>query len=182
MKGSYSIVVEANRARFKLQINRNITILRGDSATGKTTLIEMIEAYQSQGADSGVAVVCERPCVVLSGANWESQLALYNESIVFIDEGSKFVASEDFARAVGNSTNYYVIAVRESLYQLPYSVAEIYGINNDTGRRNKGTSKFSAQTRGSILILRRMIPPSRSSSLSRIPTLDFSFTRRFARG
>ena len=66
MKGSYPIKVFNRRVQYKFTINRNLTILRGDSATGKTTLIDMIAAHQSNGESSGVTVQCARPCVVLT--------------------------------------------------------------------------------------------------------------------
>ena len=37
--------------------------------------------------------------LVLSGVNWELQLNATHDSIVFVDEGSTFVSSLDFARA-----------------------------------------------------------------------------------
>lgn len=46
MKGKYEVVVKSRRVQYKFSVIRNITILRGDSATGKTTLIDMIAAYQ----------------------------------------------------------------------------------------------------------------------------------------
>lgn len=50
MKGKYHIVVQNNRLRYELDVKRNITIIRGDSATGKTTLLNMIQsAYEIYG-------------------------------------------------------------------------------------------------------------------------------------
>lgn len=142
MKGSYEVVVRNNRTQFKLYISRNITILRGDSSTGKTTLIDMVAAYQREGVNSGVSIVCKRPCVTLLGPDWEHQVQAYDNCIVFIDEGFRPVSSEDFARAIRNTSNYYVIAARESLFQLPYSVTEIYGIKNETKQRKQGVWRF----------------------------------------
>ena len=51
-------------------------------------------------------------------------------SIIFIDEGNKFVSSVEFAEEVKKSDNYFVIITRETLETLPYSVDEIYGIRN----------------------------------------------------
>ena len=42
MKGKHKIVVKNNRLHYEFEIKRNITIIKGDSATGKTTLINMI--------------------------------------------------------------------------------------------------------------------------------------------
>jgi predicted ATPase len=41
MKGKYHIVVQNNKLRYEMTIRRNITIIRGDSASGKSTLAVM---------------------------------------------------------------------------------------------------------------------------------------------
>ena len=74
MKGKHKIEVRSGRVVFTIELERNITILRGDSATGKTTLVEMLQAYETYGRQSGVTVSCDKPCRVLSGVNWELQL------------------------------------------------------------------------------------------------------------
>lgn len=42
MKGIHRVVIQNKRIRYDFELRRNLTVLRGDSATGKTTLIEMI--------------------------------------------------------------------------------------------------------------------------------------------
>lgn len=128
MTGAYRVVVQNRKIKFDFEIRRNITILRGDSATGKTTLVEMIREYEELGPDSGIELQCEKDCVVLSGRQWEKQLSDLSQSIVFIDEGNAFTASKEFAAAIQKTDNYYVLVTRESLETLPYSVTEIYGI------------------------------------------------------
>ncbi len=145
MKGKYEVVVKSRRIQYRFSVIRNITILRGDSATGKTTLIDMIAAYQENGEASGVAVSCEKQCTVLMGIRWQENLQLIHDSIIFIDEGDKFVTSEDFARTIKNTDNYYVIATRASLFNLPYSVKEIYGIKNVSGNRYQGTKRLYSE-------------------------------------
>lgn len=53
---------------------------------------------------------------------------LHHLLIVFIDEGAEYIRTPEFAKAVKNSDNYYVIFSRESRHDLPYSVEEIYEI------------------------------------------------------
>ena len=142
MKGSYLVTVKNRRLQYKFTINRNITILHGDSATGKTTLIDMIHTYQENGEASGVSVTCECNCAVLTSSNWQINLASLNNTIVFIDEGNSFILSKDFAQSVKNSTNYYVIATRNPLFTLPYSITEIYGIKNDSANKYQGTKRL----------------------------------------
>ncbi|MBP5362187.1 MAG: hypothetical protein J6Y71_04090 [Ruminococcus sp.] len=145
MIGEYEVIVKSLRLQYKFTISRNITILRGDSATGKTTLIDMINSYQQNGTSSGISISCKKNCTVLTGIRWQENLRSIHDSIVFIDEGDKFALSEEFARAAQESDNYYVIATRASLSNLPYSIKEIYGIKNISGNRYQGTKRLFSE-------------------------------------
>ena len=129
MRGSFEVNVSRRRGtKYRFTIRRNITIVRGDSGTGKTTLYEMIADHTRLGEQSGVTVQCECPCVALTDSDWKSQLSAFENSIVFIDEGLRDLLSHDFAKAIEGSSNYYVIITRADLPALPYSVNEIYRI------------------------------------------------------
>ncbi|ADU24260.1 hypothetical protein [Ruminococcus albus] len=128
MKGSYTIRVGNSRLRYEFTICRNITILKGNSATGKTTLVEMIREYYEDGELSGIQLESSVPCRTLSGRDWKYILPAIENSIVFIDEDNDFLRTLEFAEAIRHSSNYYVIVTREGLAYLPYSVNEIYGI------------------------------------------------------
>lgn len=143
MRGSYKVIIQNNRVQFKLTINRNLTIIQGNSATGKTTLLDMVAAHEELGAQSGVTVSCKVPCKTISGKYWRRDLQEISSSIVFIDEGNTFVRSREFAHEAKRSSNYYVIVARESLRQLPYSVDEIYGLKNT----NRTTTKYPVYSR-----------------------------------
>lgn len=67
MRGSYKVIIQNNRVQFKLAIKRNLTIIHGNSATGKTTLLDMVAAHEELGAQSGVTVSCKVPCKTISG-------------------------------------------------------------------------------------------------------------------
>lgn len=129
MKGKYHIVVQNNRLRYELDVKRNITIIRGDSATGKTTLLNMIQSAYEMGADSGVEINCECSCRTITGSDWKLILPELHKQIIFLDEENRFIKSQEFAEAVKKSDNYFVIITREDLPNLPYSVDEIYGIH-----------------------------------------------------
>ena len=141
MKGKHKIEVRSKRIVFTIELERNITILRGDSATGKTTLVEMLSAYENYGRKSGITIVCDKTCRVLSGALWEAQLKDIQDAIVFVDEGSTFVSSLDFARAIQKTGNYYVLVTREDLSTLPYSVNAILELKKTTSRFKRTYNK-----------------------------------------
>lgn len=128
MKGNHTITVYTRRLHYHFTLHRNITIIKGNSATGKTTLVEMIREYEENGPDSGISLNCDKECRVIGGRAWKAVLDTIHDSIVFIDEDNAFLPTNAFAEAVRNSDNYYVIITREGLPNLPYSVTEIYGI------------------------------------------------------
>ena len=135
MKGTHTLRIRSVHLSYEITVSRNITILQGNSATGKTTLVEMVQEYLLNGTDTGITLSCDCPCRVIAGNTWKEQLAGVSGSIVFIDEGSRFVSSTEFAEAIRGSDNYYVIVTREALDNLPYSVTEIYGIRS-SGKYN----------------------------------------------
>ncbi|MDO4677619.1 MAG: translation initiation factor 2 [Eubacteriales bacterium] len=135
MKGKHKIVVKNNRLQYEFVIKRNITIIQGDSATGKTTLINMLRQAENLGESSGIDVISDVPCKILEGSNWKIILENSVGNIFFTDEENLFVNTEEFASVVKESDNYFVLITRENLYNLPYSVDEIYGLH-ESGKYN----------------------------------------------
>lgn len=127
MKGSHRVIVESKKIKYDFVIRRNITIFTGDSGSGKTVLIDLIRDYRRFGADSGVFLSCDCPCRTIDNEDWERQIEEITGSIIFMDEGNRFLVSKRFAELVQGSDNYFVLATREKLPTLPYSVQEIYG-------------------------------------------------------
>lgn len=128
MKGIHKVTVGTKHLKYEFELRRNLTIIRGDSATGKTTLVDMIRIHANDGENGPVMLNCDKRCYVVEGSLWKSQLSGIQDGIVFIDEGNEFVKSKEFAREIQQTDNYYVIITRESLPALPYSVEEVYGI------------------------------------------------------
>ena len=127
MKGSHRIIVESKKIKYDFTIKRNITILTGDSGSGKTVLIDLIRDYRRYSSDSGVFLSCDRECRTIDNEDWERQISEISDSIIFIDEGNRFLTSKKFAELIQKSDNYFVIATREKLPMRPYSVNEMYG-------------------------------------------------------
>lgn len=66
MTGTHHVEIKNRDAVFKFDLHRNITFVRGDSGTGKTTLFDMVSDYTRLKAASGISgyrlfrVIC--PC------------------------------------------------------------------------------------------------------------------------
>lgn len=132
MKGNVRVVVSTKKLRYELNLRRNITILQGDSASGKTTLIQIISDYQSGRTGPGTEIVCDRKCIVLAGDAEGAIMRLKSltEAVVFVDEQESFLYSKAFSEAVLASGCYFVFVTRDGLNMLPYSVNEIYYLKN----------------------------------------------------
>lgn len=142
MKGSHRVIVESKKVKYDFIISRNITILTGDSGSGKTVLIDLIREYRRYGADSGVFLSCDCECKTIDNEDWERQIEETTNSIIFIDEGNRFLISKRFAELVQQSDNYFVLATREKLPMLPYSVKEIYGFRQ-SGKFHEAKKKYN---------------------------------------
>lgn len=130
MTGKYDIEVYNNRIHYFLTVKRNITVIQGNSATGKTELIRLINDNIVNGNSSGITLKCEVACRVLTSDDWDIRLSAMQNSIIFIDETANFIKTQKFAEMVRGSDNYFVIVTRDALSQLPYSIDEIYGLKN----------------------------------------------------
>ena len=130
MNNKHHVVVESKRLKYEFEINKNITVIQGDSASGKTTLVDLLITHSRFGKASGISLQSDIPCVAFSAdaGLWKTILEAYQNSIVFIDEEYPFIYSKEFAELVQRSSNYYVLITRQPLYNLTYSVQEIYGI------------------------------------------------------
>lgn len=74
MTGKYDIEIYNKRVHYHLTVKRNITVIQGDSATGKTELLRMISDYENNGISSGITQICEKRCVVMENASWKERL------------------------------------------------------------------------------------------------------------
>lgn len=132
MKGSYHFVVKSKKMLFDFKIRRNITVIKGDSATGKTTLLHMLYEYLRTGRESGYSVSADVEYFVYLrkevGRDWQETLSPLKSTVIFIEENNDFVFSKEFAELVKTSGNYFVLVNRAPLKMLPYSIHEIYEI------------------------------------------------------
>lgn len=60
MRGEHLVTVRNNKVQIKLPIRRNLTILKGRSATGKSTLIDLVASSTSlvQTVEWSSAAMC----------------------------------------------------------------------------------------------------------------------------
>ena len=144
LKGEVKLNIHNNRVIYEFTLKRNITIVRGKSGTGKTTLYRLVSDYMKDNKGSGVKISMSsgNSCIALSDTDWENQIKKTKNSVVFIDEGfigfKNIENINDFIRRIKKTDNYYVIFSRESFEKIPSSVEEVYEIKTN---RNKHVFK-----------------------------------------
>ena len=142
MKGKYTVKIKNSRVAYTLEIERNITIITGESGTGKTCIRRMVHDYEEYGKNSGVKIECKVPChAIISDRGWEQQIDSIDNSIIFIDEGHDFIKQDSFAEIVKNSSNYFVLITRNCLSKLPYSTKSVLSLKQTVNRFNKVYSR-----------------------------------------
>ena len=130
MKGKHKIVVKNNRLHYEFEIKRNITIIKA------WTVLQGKQQHSDRSSDNLQTWVmqAELKSNVMPRAQflreilWQMLLKNLSGNIIFIDEENQFIRQQEFAELVKVSDNYFVIITRENLYNLPYSVEEIYGL------------------------------------------------------
>lgn len=127
MRGFVDFHLYNNFLDYKLTLKRKLTIIRGDSATGKTTMIQMLNDALENGT---VSIDCEYKCMVLTDFTWRYLINVEQDCLYFIDEESDFVYTNLFAKMFRESSGYFVIITRKDIESLPYSVNSIYSFKH----------------------------------------------------
>ena len=130
MQGNKKVVARNKNNHYEFTLHRSLTILKGNSGSGKTKLFELIADYNRFDKSSDAKVSSDCPVIAYEGRNWQRDISEIENSIVIVDEeNSKFVNSVDFARTIKGTSNYYLLITRNYLPHLPYSVDEIYELS-----------------------------------------------------
>ena len=128
VKGKYHVTVSTNKVHFSLTLERSITILKGESATGKTTLIKILTQSQLRTVQSiNQSVVPHRELRVLfENDDWDYILGKNKDMIIFVDEDVSYAFNHTFLEMVKNSGSYIVIiSRRKPLVGMNFAISSI---------------------------------------------------------
>lgn len=130
MVGKYKLELYNKKLRYSMEIKRKYTILRGNSATGKSEFFDMLLS-----ARKGLAILeCDVKVLPATSIN-----ALEQESgcIIVLDEDDigASMNSDDFLSRIKASDNYFILITRLALDGLPIALKEIYELTSYTKDR-----------------------------------------------
>lgn len=119
-----------NKVEYHIRIASRVTIICGDSATGKTVMLEALcDQSDSQHDDR---VIEYR---YTAGVPAITTLKTYPEgSIVFMDEDTvKYLWKTDQLHTILDAHNYYVLITRLQAVDIPCSISDIYELQTVDG-------------------------------------------------
>ena len=127
MKGKYNVVVSDYDTEYYISIERKYTILRGNSATGKSYFCKLLNAPRNDAINVDCDVTI-RNIVTIDDFNTFSKLS---GRILVIDESSDiFENINEYMKAMSMSDNYFILITRDRLRGLPISTKEIYELKS----------------------------------------------------
>lgn len=139
MNGVITVTVDNSGTEFIITLDRNITLIRGDSGTGKSYVCSLIsdnlrKAGSTVSVSNGASVFV-MPDLTMNDlrGNWVDLVKNLHNTIVFIDEECDCMDGQpfNFFTGIKGTDNYYVIVHRGKLSELPYSVDAIYELVKD---------------------------------------------------
>ena len=146
MKGKHIISIASRKAIYHLELERKISVLKGNSGTGKSSMIRLIAEYLEYGKQSGVKLSTDSMIslsVLTNNSEWSEILKSVHDTVLFIDEDVRYLYSESFQRELWSADCYAVIVSRSGRFTaLPYSIFGIYELVTEKKGMNTATSMY----------------------------------------
>ena len=146
MKGKHIISVTSRKASYFIELERKISVIKGNSGTGKSSLIRLISEYLEYGKQSGVKLSVDSSAslsVLTNTSDWTEILFSVHDTVLFIDEDVRYLYSEGFQRELWDADCYAVIVSRSGRFTaLHYSIFGIYGLVTEKKGINTVTTMY----------------------------------------
>lgn len=128
MKDNFTILISNNRLKYHLTLESKITIIKGTSASGTTIFYQWVHDLWECNRNIGLDCNCREKLEILTNlTSWKQNLETLHNRIFVIDGSYDFVTTREFAAAVQNSDNYFIIISRSCrLRWLPCSDIKTY--------------------------------------------------------
>lgn len=134
MNGTVRFKIETTLYTFDLAFNRNITIIRGDSGSGKSLLCTLLSESQRELSGISVTVTPNYKYIIMPTQTMNSEVVRpwydicknARDTVIFIDETCDCLHASKFSGVIRHTSNYYVIITRGVHADLPYSIKSIY--------------------------------------------------------
>ena len=123
------LYIKSPYINYKLEFNRKVTIIRGESGTGKSTIVDM---FRRSITDATINIYNDLriPIKEIRGDEDHSFFKTGKRTIYLVDEDTPCIYSDRFARIVNETDNFFIIITRNPIPSLSYSYKEVYQLRN----------------------------------------------------
>ena len=115
MKGRHEIRVVSRKTVYRLELERKVSVIKGNSGTGKSSLIRLISEYLEFGKKSGIKINVDSSAslgVLTNSSEWEKILSSVHDTVLFVDEDVDYIYSDSFQKELWKADCYAVIVSR----------------------------------------------------------------------
>lgn len=133
MRGRCIVNIHDSNVKYHLVLERSITVIKGKSGTGKSTLYRMFEDLEkSNKRSSGIYCNCKDKIIVLKERdNWKSIIESSKGMIFVADEYVEYIQTLEFASLAQKSGNYFILISRSGRMKwFTYSVNSVYELES----------------------------------------------------
>lgn len=123
------IIIEALKIKYDLDIKNKLTLITDLSATGKTTMLNLITDANNKNGISQIK--SDKSCYVLDSNLLENKELLLKEAFFFIDEDMEFIKTYEFYKNILLSKGYFIIIGRNPETFINYPVEAIKIMESD---------------------------------------------------
>lgn len=124
-----TIDISTKRVAYKFDVNGKYTLMRGDSAVGKTTLCDLIQI--ANRPNSGVVNKSNAKLLVLNADVEVLNTQNLHDYVIFIDEDAPILKMRGYERWLQQCDSYFVIITRTMrIRNLPISVDSVYTLHS----------------------------------------------------
>lgn len=127
MVGTISLNIKCPKLEFDLILRRRITILRGNSGTGKSVLHSLVTLSETSNK---VNIKCKYNVVAINNLyGIDSSLRALSGSVVIVDENSPLLLNDEFKNKILKYDIWFILICRGDRYlSIPFSHKEVYEI------------------------------------------------------
>lgn len=113
MNGVHRVKVYSKKLIYDFYVNRKITIIRGDSGTGKSTLVQYIQNANDK-LKRGFTLECDLHCEAYNKTfkNWDIAFKEMTDAIIVLDEGFVYSECNKLLDVINNSDCYFILISR----------------------------------------------------------------------
>lgn len=122
------IDLSSKRLVYKFEIEGKYSVIKGDSASGKTTFYDLVLNLQS---NNGIQNKCSHKIVAMPMNYDDFRIENYTDTIIVVDENCTLFRKKNFAQIVNASENYFIFLTRTMhMDALTISVDSVYQFKN----------------------------------------------------